>query len=167
MSETTTIPGQEQNTPCPCGSGQTYSQCCGLYVEGNANAPTAEALMRSRYTAFVRRNIPYILESWHPSSRPENMELEESLAWQGLTVLDTAGGGPEDRDGMVEFVAAFSSHGHSQRLHERSRFFREDGQWFYVDGAEIPTTSDKTGRNDPCPCGSGRKYKKCCLGKAA
>ena len=152
---------------CPCGSGQGYDQCCGPLLKGAQPAPSAERLMRSRYTAYVRQDVPYLLASWHPSTRPEELHLEESLGWLGLTVLATSGGGPQDHDGMVEFVAAFSYQGHRQTLRERSRFVREDDRWFYVDGTELPATSDRTGRNDPCPCGSGRKYKKCCHGKAA
>ncbi|MFZ5775211.1 MAG: YchJ family protein [Thermodesulfobacteriota bacterium] len=155
----------DANTPCPCGNGLAYGECCGRFVEGNENAPTAEALMRSRYTAFTRKNIPYILASWHSSTRPGDLSLEESLDWQGLSVLATDKGGVDDQEGMVEFVATFSIHGHSQRLHERSRFVREEGKWFYVHGIEVPAASDKTGRNAPCPCGSGKKYKKCCLAK--
>ena len=151
---------------CPCGSGLDYGRCCGPFLDGHDQAATAEALMRSRYTAYVRRQIPYLLASWHPSTRPEGLELEESLGWQGLTVLATVNGEADDQDGIVEFAAAFSYQGHRQQLRERSRFVREEGRWFYVDGTELPAASDKTGRNDPCPCGSGRKRKKCCLGKA-
>lgn len=153
------------NTPCPCGSGLDYDRCCGPFLDGHDTAPTAEKLMRSRYTAYVRHEIPYLLASWHSSTRPENLALEESLEWHGLTVLDTAKGGPTDADGIVEFVAAFAVQGQRQQLRERSRFVREEGRWFYVDGTELPQSSDKTGRNAPCPCGSGKKHKKCCRNK--
>lgn len=155
-----------ETEPCPCGSGQAYARCCCPFVEGGEPAPTAEALMRSRYTAYARRQVPYLLASWHPSTRPARLELEEELRWQGLTVLATAKGGPADVDGIVEFEAVFAFQGHQQRLRERSRFVHEAGQWFYVEGVELPATSAKTGRNEPCPCGSGKKHKKCCLGKA-
>ncbi|MEW6594623.1 MAG: YchJ family metal-binding protein [Thermodesulfobacteriota bacterium] len=149
--------------PCPCGSASAHGQCCGPFLDGRETAPTAEALMRSRYTAYVRQDVPYLLATWHPSTRPEKLGLEEGLGWHGLTVLAAANGGPTDTDGIVEFVAAFSYQGNQQKLRERSRFVREDGAWFYVDGVELPQTSHKTGRNDPCPCGSGKKHKKCCL----
>ena len=154
------------STPsCPCGSGREFSLCCEPFLEGKEHAPTAERLMRSRYTAYVRQDVPYLLASWHPSTRPENLTLEESLSWHGLTVL-AAQGGPEEQEGVVEFVAAFAVQGQRQQLRERSRFLREEDRWLYVDGVELPAVSAKIGRNDPCPCGSGRKHKKCCLKKA-
>jgi len=139
---------------CPCG-GPSYATCCGPYIDGAALPPTAETLMRSRYTAYGLRNEPYLLATWHASTRPSEPILsdEEKLQWLGLEVksalrlrqrkAEVAGAttahlaGP-DRD-TVEFVARFKVNGKAQRLHEISNFVREpaDGgpRWFYVDGS--------------------------------
>ncbi len=121
---------------CPCGLGQDYAACCGLYIGRAAAAPTAEALMRSRYSAYVRSDAKYLLRTWHVSTRPQNLELgaERAVKWLGLEILMTEAGGGGDAQGAVEFVARYKVNGKSCRLHERSRFIKEDGQWFYVDG---------------------------------
>ncbi|MET0984719.1 MAG: YchJ family metal-binding protein [Steroidobacteraceae bacterium] len=117
---------------CPCGSGQTYARCCGRWHAGEA-APTAEALMRSRYTAFVLRNESYLLATWHPSRRPSHVTFDAGQKWLGLKIVANASAGEYSAE--VEFVARYRVGGASAaRLHERSRFVREDGQWFYVDG---------------------------------
>jgi SEC-C motif domain protein len=111
---------------CPCSSGLTYVECCGLLHAGAA-APTAEALMRSRYSAFVLLDAEYLLQTWHASTRPSSLELDASTRWIGLRVLGRTRGGPPDREGTVEFDAAYR--GGSQ--HENSAFIREGGRWFY------------------------------------
>lgn len=118
---------------CDCGSTRTYAQCCGLLHAGAA-AATAEALMRSRYSAYVRGLVDYLQASWHASTRPAALELEPKLKWLGLKVLSHE---VEDADhAVVEFVARCKLGGGSaQRMHERSRFVRENGHWYYVDGA--------------------------------
>ena len=162
---------KEKNRPCPCGSGLKFAECCGPFLEGSRPAPTAEALMRSRYTAFAVQDVPYILRSWHRSTRPGSLDLsdEAGFDWHGIEVLETEAGGAEDKAGVVEFIANFSGHGQDHRLHERAKFVCEEGQWLYVDGkvnpGRVPVTSEKIGRNEPCPCGSGKKYKKCCQAK--
>lgn len=159
---------KEKKRLCPCGTGLKFAECCAPFLEGRQPAPTAEALMRSRYTAFAVQDVPYLLRSWHRSTRPASLDLDDQagFAWHGLEVLETEGGGPEEQNGVVEFVANFSGHGQEHRLHERAQFVCEEGQWLYVDGkvnpGRVPATSEKIGRNEPCPCGSGRKYKKCC-----
>lgn len=149
---------------CPCGSGVEHAQCCGPYLAGAATAPDARALMRSRYTAFVIGQEDYLLRTWHVSTRPPALDLgTDPPQWTGLQILDHA----EDGDqGRVEFIASYIHAGARQQLHELSRFVRERGQWYYVDGRfpRQQATARAPGRNDPCPCGSGRKYKKCCLG---
>lgn len=124
---------------CPCGSGLNYAACCGRYHAGPqaAQAPTPEALMRSRYSAFVLDRRDYLLATWHPSTRPDSIEAPEpGLKWLGLQVkaatLQDAG------HGTVEFVARSKLGGRAHRLHERSRFVCEDGRWFYVDGDLAP-----------------------------
>jgi SEC-C motif-containing protein len=159
---------------CPCGSGHAFEACCAPILDGRAAAPTAEALMRSRYSAFVRGAIDHLLLTHDPATRGSvtRASIEawsRSARWQGLEVLQTERGGADDEEGVVEFRARYSEGGASRVHHERSRFRRIDGNWYYVDGeAPAPASSapvvrgDKIGRNDPCPCGSGRKYKKCC-----
>ncbi|MBC3192393.1 hypothetical protein H7X46_15110 [Pseudonocardia sp. C8] len=114
---------------CPCGTGRPEDACCGPVLAGRP-APTAEALMRSRYTAFVHGDTAHLMASWHPSTRPRRLRLEPGSTWTGLEIVDRAGGSMFDRDGVVEFRA----HRVDGVLHERSRFVREEGHWFYVDG---------------------------------
>jgi SEC-C motif-containing protein len=124
--------------PCPCGSARTYAACCGgLHADqaqrGVLTAATPEALMRSRYSAFVLDLRDYLLASWHASTRPSELEPPEpGLKWLGLDVKRSA---VQDADhGTVEFVARSKLGGRAHRLHEVSRFVRENGEWFYVDG---------------------------------
>ncbi|HZX32722.1 MAG TPA: YchJ family metal-binding protein [Rhodocyclaceae bacterium] len=118
---------------CPCGSGKAYGACCGRCHEGEP-APTAEALMRSRYSAFVLGLADYLLATWHASTRPERLDLNEEPApkWLGLEVKRHQP--QDDSHAVVEFVARYRVGGRGQRLHETSRFVREEGRWFYVDG---------------------------------
>ncbi len=116
--------------------------------------------MRSRYSAYVLKNADYLAATWHPSTRPASLDLNgDATPWQRLRIVATEQGRRGDEAGMVEFIAFYEG----GELHERSRFVREEGQWFYVDGEISPPVGQvKTGRNDPCPCGSGKKFKKCC-----
>ncbi len=117
---------------CACGSGRPYAACCGPCLEGGAPAPDAERLMRSRYTAFVRGRTDYLLDTWHPQTRPASLTLDTGVKWLGLEVRRH---GPVDEThAEVEFVARSRVAGRGQRLHERSRFVREGGRWYYVDG---------------------------------
>jgi len=157
----------ESEAPCPCGGG-TLADCCGPFIAGDRLAPTAETLMRSRYSAYARGETDYLLRTWHPSSRPDDFELQDVIQWRGLNILATEAGGADDTTGQVEFIASYQVAGRFDQLHERSDFRREDGAWYYVDGVEVkgrPVTVVKVGRNEPCPCGSGKKYKRCCQGK--
>ncbi len=121
--------------PCPCGSALPYADCCGRWHEGPAHlqAPTAEALMRSRYSATVLGRLDYLLATWHPRTRPATLEpLPAALRWLGLEVRRHT---VADADhATVEFVARNRLAGRATRHHETSRFVREDGRWFYVDG---------------------------------
>lgn len=124
---------QPTTAPCPCGSRQPYAQCCGQYHQGALPAD-ARALMRSRYSAYTLGLEDYLLATWHPATRPAALGLAENSApeWLGLTVKRFA---PVDAEhAQVEFVARYRSGGRVYRLHELSRFVREDGRWFYVDG---------------------------------
>jgi SEC-C motif domain protein len=122
---------QAIKTLCPCGSNRAYEGCCGRWHRGEP-APDAESLMRSRYSAFVLRDEPYLLQSWHASTRPPNIAFDPAQKWLGLKVLDVSSGADSAE---VEFIARFRIGGASAaRLHERSRFVRVDKQWFYVDG---------------------------------
>lgn len=119
-------------TPCPCGSDD-YASCCGRYHDGSAAAADAEALMRSRYSAYALKLEAYLLATWHPDTRPASLELAGDRGkWLGLQVKrhlqETA-----DR-ATVEFVARYRIGGRAQRLHEISRFVREQGRWLYLDG---------------------------------
>ena len=152
--------------PCPCGSGLSLGDCCGPLLSGRTAPATAEALMRSRFTAFVRNDQAYLLSSWHGSTRPASLDPDDQPRWHSLRVLRSEDGGPDAETGLVEFMAEGMAHGRPVQLHEVSRFVREHGRWQYLDGriipADRPAARVKTGRNDPCPCGSGRKFKKCC-----
>ncbi|MEV5727693.1 YchJ family protein [Streptomyces pharetrae] len=119
----------DRNT-CPCGLAETYEACCGRFHRGAEAAPTAERLMRSRYSAFVRRDEAYLLRTWHPRTRPPGVDFDPGMRWTGLEILDTADGTAFHTTGTVTFRASFQG----GALHERSRFERVDGAWVYVDG---------------------------------
>ena len=122
--------------PCPCGLGPTYARCCGRFIAGGVAAPTAEALMRSRYTAYVREDADYLLATWHLSTRPPVFGFDvPAPRWLGLDVRSHAQS--DAGDTSVEFVARYRLAGRAHRLHERSRFVLDAGRWYYVDG-EMP-----------------------------
>ena len=157
---------------CPCGSGSAYQVCCKPILLGEREAATAEQLMRSRYSAYVMKEIDYLRRSLHPDHRSDFNEettraWAERSAWHKLDILGTAGGGMDDHEGTVDFIATFTDNGTKREHHERSSFRKESGIWYLVEGTVLPPkqvvrAEPKTGRNDPCPCGSGRKFKKCC-----
>ncbi len=134
--ETNTLSASLYKSPCPCNSGQTYDACCGIYHRDIAAATTAEALMRSRYTAYSRLDEAYILRTWHPSTRPPSVILKVAPApkWLGLEILGVEAGSTDDRSGTVEFIARYKLNGKASRLHEKSRFVKDNGHWYYVDG---------------------------------
>ncbi len=120
---------------CPCGSGDTYAGCCAALHRGERSAATAEALMRSRFSAFAVGEVEYLLSSWDRETRPGTLELDDTIIWRRLQIVDTEAGGPADATGVVEFRAQYVADGRRQILHERSRFRRDrDGAWRYVDG---------------------------------
>ena len=157
---------------CVCGAGDATETHCGPLLRGERRAETAEELMRSRYAAYALGNVGYIVETHDPEKRTEvdrkNTELwSKQSEWLGLEVLATEKGGPSDETGFVEFVARYKLRGVTVNHRERAEFRRHNGHWVFVDGKEItgpPVVREtpRIGRNDPCPCGSGKKYKKCC-----
>ncbi len=158
---------------CVCGLEPSYDECCGRYISGKEKAPTAEALMRSRYSAYVEEKIDYIVSSHHPDTREEidaesAGEWSKAAEWEGLTVHESVGG-EEHEEGVVEFTARYVMQGRLVRHRERAEFKKHAGQWFYWDGDMVKAKpmvreGKKVGRNEPCSCGSGKKYKKCCGG---
>jgi SEC-C motif-containing protein len=155
---------------CPCGSGRDYDECCGPYISGTALPPTAEALMRARYSAYAVHDIGFIIDT---CDREENERIDEKETrdwsekskWLGLTITGTEKGGASDSEGVVTFEAAYERDGLRDTHREKARFKKQDGRWWYVDGEIAPVTvvraTPKVGRNEPCPCGSGKKYKFC------
>ena len=157
-------------SPCPCGSRRPIDQCCGPYLAGEP-APTAEALMRSRYTAFTLGNLDYIerTSTGRAALAFDRAALAFTLPgtqWLGLTIVQTRHGQPTDSTGEVTFAVEYRERGHRVTQTETSDFVRVGGAWRYAHGvvsAGKDMGTDKVpGRNEPCRCGSGRKYKKCC-----
>ncbi len=149
---------------CPCGT-ESYEQCCKPFHKGEAQAPTAEALMRSRYSAFSKFEIDYLHDTLHPQHRADfdrqaTINWAKQSEWIGLEIRD-AHGGPGDKEGEVEFVATYKQNELERTHHEISYFKNVDGRWYYVSGKIIPAPGTVF-QNDPCPCGSGKKYKRCC-----
>jgi SEC-C motif domain protein len=168
--------------PCPCGSQRPFSDCCEPYLLGEALAPTAEALMRSRYSAFCRGPVDYLLATHHASQRQPGdlITLKRSVKknrWANLLIVSQQKGQAKDDTGVVEFVAAYRtvvsivtsalSGGTGPelekvpvlQLHERSQFVKEGDRWFYTVGDILPPYEPK--RTQPCWCGSGKKFKQC------
>lgn len=146
---------------CPCLSQKEYRSCCEPFHKNTSKPQSPEELMRSRYSAFVLNNAEYLVETLHPSKRALNDKIQiqksiDTTQWLGLKVISATSNKIES--GEVEFVAFFEDHG-VQQLRERSRFIKDGERWFYLDGDHLPPI--KVGRNDPCFCGSGKKYKKC------
>ncbi|MCK6395578.1 MAG: hypothetical protein L6Q67_18025 [Zoogloea sp.] len=121
-------------SPCPCGASADYTRCCGRYLDEGLPAPTAEALMRSRYTAYTQGREDYLQATWHPAHRPESLNLDEDAAtkWLGLAIKACCS--VDATHATVEFVARYKIGGRAYRLHETSRFALEDGHWLYTDG---------------------------------
>lgn len=157
---------------CPCGSGKKYADCCEPIINGTAKAATAEALMRARYSAYVTGGIDFIINSCEKGEGIEDIDRKatedwsRNSTWHGLSILNTEKGGESDDEGVVEFTAAYTLKQMRDVHHEVAAFKKINGDWKYVSGTLITTTvkreGRKIGRNEPCPCGSGKKYKQCC-----
>ncbi len=126
---------------CPCSSGESFGECSERHLLGKAPAPTALALMRSRYAAYVMQNANYLLDSWHPKTRPKMLELDPKQRWLGLKIKQTIAGTEQDNQGLVEFVARYKIAGRGYRLQEISRFERHHGAWVYIDGVIVDAKS--------------------------
>ena len=157
---------------CPCGTGLAYADCCQPAIRGVRPAPSAEALMRSRYAAYVKVETDYIFETTHPKHREGydaagTREWAESAQWQGLEIVSVKDGAAADTTGEVEVIARYSEKGEPKVHREIALFKKEKAGWFFTDGKGVSQkpvvrTAPKIGRNDPCSCGSSLKYKKCC-----
>ena len=159
------------NKSCPCGSNLSFEICCKPIIEGTKTASTAQALMRSRYSAYEVMDAQYLIDSTHFSTRANfsKSDIESwarESAWQKLEIISTHNGLENDDLGEVEFKAYFKDSKNILHIHhEKSVFKKEEGRWFFVDGKVIPTKiSNKISidRNALCTCGSGKKFKKCC-----
>ena len=168
---------------CPCGTGFPYIDCCGPLIRGASPADTAEDLMRSRYSAFAMGEWDFIDKTLHPDEREgrkEKLTKRADVVWTGLEILEIRGGDIYDTEGEIAFAAHFRESGEAKILKEQSIFIRKDGKWFYsqrrsrilplknkVSSPKTPQQPikrdrPKVGRNDPCYCGSLKKFKKCC-----
>ena len=152
---------------CLCGSGIEYAQCCEPFHSGERSAPTAEALMRSRFTAFAMHNESYLLKTWDVSKRPADIDFSKDVAeWQRLEICNSKKGGVKDSKGLVEFKAFYLRDGKEHVMNEISHFRRRGRQWLYLDGAvkSIAKVGQQSnlGKNALCFCGSGKKFKRCC-----
>lgn len=169
---------------CPCNSGEKYAKCCEPILSGHTQASTAEKLMRARYTAYTQANMSFIKKTITPEGRKdfdENSAKKWALEskWKGLKILSTEKGTEGDTKGRVEFIATYEQNGEGVDHHEVAQFRKnKDGEWLFSDSEShthkegeghshakpqtVIRESPKVGRNDPCSCGSGKKYKKCC-----
>jgi len=155
---------------CPCGSQLSFAKCCQIYHEGKKPAPTAEALLRSRYSAFVTGAVDYILDTHHPETRDqikreEILDWSKNSEWLNLTMHTIERGTTKDEDGIIDFTARYGQGGREVDHREKSEFRKKDGAWYFYDVYKNKPIRHETpllGRNDPCSCGSGKKFKKCC-----
>ena len=157
---------------CPCTSGDAFAACCEPILTQAKAAETAEQLMRSRYTAYALGNVDWIVESQSPDGlqfvdRKATEDWSKRATWHRMEVLDTQQGGPDDTEGFVDFKAYYTIGGEDVTHHEVASFRKEDGRWYFVDGVEVKPRpfkrlERKVGPNEPCTCGSGKKFKKCC-----
>jgi len=157
---------------CPCGSNQDYAACCEPIISGQKLAASPEHLMRSRYSAYAKQEISWLKDSLEESQRGDFdeksvSEWAASSEWLGLQIVRTEKGGPEDTTGLVEFIARFKQGDATREHHELGEFRKVNKAWYFYDGRAVkpaPFKHEKpqVGRNDPCTCGSGKKFKKCC-----
>ena len=170
-------PSIESNKPqagqaCPCGSGRRFEACCEPVLGGRKTAATAEQLMRARFTAHVAHDFKFLHDTHRPTAgRPYVAEEgEPAVQWTKLVVHSHEPGNAPDK-AFVDFSAYGTEEGLEKVLHEKAEFLRVNGSWLYnrearIGPAPFKSAAPKVGRNDPCPCGSGKKYKQCCLLKA-
>lgn len=160
----------DQEQSCLCGSGLDYQHCCELYHNGEKVPQIAEALMRSRFTAYAMHNGNYLQATWDVSKCPEQIDFSKDTAeWQRLEIVNLKKGSMNDDKGVVEFKAYYLLDGEEYVMNEISRFKKVAGRWFYLDGVvksigKVNQTSN-LGKNALCSCGSGKKFKRCCGNK--
>ncbi|OFZ54238.1 MAG: hypothetical protein A2428_07130 [Bdellovibrionales bacterium RIFOXYC1_FULL_54_43] len=157
---------------CPCGSQINLSGCCLPFIERRKQPETAEKLLRARYTAFTLGQVDFIIDTHHSETRGDvkRDEIEEwsrDSDWLGLKIVESKAGAATDSEGLITFCAKYELHGKIEDHWEVSQFRKEDGQWRFFDARALKQepfkrAEPKVGRNDPCPCGSGKKQKKCC-----
>ncbi|MDH5516316.1 MAG: YchJ family metal-binding protein [Gammaproteobacteria bacterium] len=149
---------------CYCGSAKQFERCCQPIHGAHAAAETAEALMRARYSAYCLGDNEFIRRSWLTAyqQQPEAVSEAAKLKWCGLTIVSTQAGQKEQCEGQVEFKAWFIEENRLYCLHENSRFVHQRGLWFYQDGEIFEQGSKAISSNTLCPCGSGKKFKRCC-----
>lgn len=167
-----TLTMSNEKTTCPCCSGREYSACCEPIIKGTKLAATAEELMRARYSAYEKHEIDFIIDTCEAVGDKTDIDRDATKAWSeestwyGLKIIRTEKGGAEDTEGLVEFQATYSRKGLRDVHHETGYFKKIEGKWMYSTGSLKTTTvvreGRKVGRNEPCPCGSGKKYKACC-----
>ncbi len=154
---------------CPCG-GKSFETCCAPFIKGDKLPQTAEELMRSRYSAYTMAEIEYIKTTTLPKDQ-KDFDVEAAKAWAedsewlGFDLLQKDAGSATDDKGAIEFLVRYKVDGQIENHHEYSTFEKIEGRWFFVDGkviTQVVNSGPKVGRNDPCPCGSGKKFKKCC-----
>ncbi|MFK5914389.1 MAG: YchJ family metal-binding protein [Woeseiaceae bacterium] len=142
-----------ETSPCLCGASNIFNVCCGKFILNHGATDSAEQLMRSRYSAYILKDQNYLLKTWHESTRPSSLDLDnDSTQWKKLKIISAS------KD-IVQFVAYFIANNDYFALSETSHFIK-DTQWFYEKGNEVKTI--KLTKNMPCPCLSGKKFKRCC-----
>jgi SEC-C motif-containing protein len=152
---------------CLCCSGKTYLECCKKLHNGEEHALTAKQLMRSRYSAFAMNNTDYIQLTWDKNTCPDSVDFANDVTqWEQLEIIETKKGLAGDNKGLVHFKAHYTQNGKQQILNEISRFVKKSSRWYYLDGS-VQSVSDPNqqatqGKNAPCSCGSGKKFKRCC-----
>lgn len=157
---------------CPCGSNKIFADCCEPFIKETRLPETAEQLMRSRYSAYDKKGVDYLFNTTYPEyqkyyDKKSIRQWAENTKWQKLEVIRTVKGQKTDITGQVEFKAYYSENGIGKVHHELSEFKKENNKWFFQFGREPKINqnkAEKIGRNEPCTCGSGKKYKKCCGG---
>ncbi len=150
------------NNGCYCGSNHEFSNCCEPIILQQQLAISAEQLMRSRFSAFYLKHERWLNKSWDDSTRPTNIQFEGDLKWLDLKIISA--NVTDNLKSTVEFEARYIKTGKVNAIHENSHFVKRENAWFYVNGEYLKTTfkAFKVGRNDACPCASGRKFKSCC-----
>lgn len=146
--------------PCPCGSGRPYEVCCEPLIRGEAQATTPEELLRSRYSAFALNEVDYVLATQIEQDRQAVEGWSSTAKFTALRILRQDVG---EEQAVIDFEADYESKGEKHLHKERSLFKLMEGRWLFTKGGGVPAVAAvKIGRNDPCSCGSGKKYKKCC-----